>query len=106
MIELFAIYKFCKLFGRQVRAKGRDPFLIQLLFIVLWFVGEFMGAVFGFAISGGATGGTYLCALLGAGGAAALVFQIVRGLRGKDQALSTGGFPVETAAGTEQDAQQ
>ena len=44
MIEIFAIYKFCQLLGRKLRAKNRNPIGYQILLVVLWFLSEFMAA--------------------------------------------------------------
>ena len=45
MIELYAIYRFCRLIGRWLRAKGIPPLGYQVIFIAFWFFCEFMGGV-------------------------------------------------------------
>jgi len=68
MIEIFAIYKLCVLFGRQLRAKGREPVWYQVLFVFLWFFFEFAGGFFGAIFFGrpdSTPGVFYLFGLLG-----------------------------------------
>ena len=81
MIEIYAIYKFCKLFGQMLRAKHRNPILFQVLFVLLWFLGEFSGAIvfiLFFSSQSSSPGAAYLGALVGAAGATALMYSIIK----------------------------
>ena len=85
MIEVYALYKFCKLLGYRLRAKGRDPIRFQWLLVVLWLAFEFIGGIAGALLFQGAMAGTYLCALTGAAGAVAILLPRVNHLPAKPE---------------------
>jgi hypothetical protein len=88
MLEIIILYRLCQRIGQLARAKGRSGNGYQLLLVVLWFGGEFVGAFITtgilFVLYGERAEGmllyVYGVALLGAAVGASIVFQIVRGL--------------------------
>lgn len=52
MLEILAIYFFCKNVGNTVRDKGRKPIGYQLLTVGMWFGGEVFGAIIGVLLFG------------------------------------------------------
>jgi len=104
MIEIYAIYKFCKLIGKRLRARGYNPFGYQVLLVVFWFLFEMAGAVAGLFLTvllGLGNGEAisplaYLFALLGAASGAAIVIVIVNSRPNRNENTATRAFPVET----------
>lgn len=45
MLEIILLFKMCKRIGESARLKQRRAFNYQLLLILCWFAGEFIGAV-------------------------------------------------------------
>lgn len=87
----------------MLRSKGRNPMGLQIALVVLWFVGELVGAIAAVVIAAIAAGGggdgvsplAYLGALLGAGCAATSVFVIAHFISSRAPVDQTGGFPVQ-----------
>lgn len=50
MIEILILFRLAGSIGKIVTAKGHKKGWYQLLLVVLWFVGEFLGGVFGFVL--------------------------------------------------------
>ena len=86
MIEIYAIYKFCKLIGQRLRAKGRNPLLFQFLLVILWFVFEIIGAQVGIVLLRSGAG-VYFCALLGALAAVVLLTAIINQIPSRYETL-------------------
>lgn len=83
MIEIIALYYFAKNIGQIVEAKGHRGTWYKVLAVVMWFGGEFVGAIVG-AILFGQEGGqcaAYLFALLGAAMSAGTVYLIAKNLQ-------------------------
>ena len=84
MIEIIVVYFLCKGLGKIVRAKGRKPLWLQVMLVVSWFGGEFVGAFIGaigyVVMTGDDTGelhpSVYLFALLGAALGAGFCFLV------------------------------
>ncbi len=86
MIEIYAIYRFCKLLGKWLRAKGYQPLGYQLALILLWFVMEFSSAALYFILfrrPEGTPVPAYLFALGGAGAAVAILLALAKELPDK-----------------------
>jgi hypothetical protein len=45
MLEILALYFMCKSMGNMLRDKGHKPLGYQVLLVLFWFGGEFVGAV-------------------------------------------------------------
>ena len=45
MLEIILVYFLCKGLGGILRAKGRNPLVLQILLVVCWLGGEFAGGV-------------------------------------------------------------
>jgi hypothetical protein len=91
MLEILALFVLCRNIGRMARAKGWRSFRYQLLLVILWLVGEFVGGLIGgiaivmYAnfvgpLADEAALLPYLVALIGAVICANIAFRIVRGL--------------------------
>ncbi len=87
MLEILILIRLAGSIGKTVTARGHKKFGYQLLLWVLWFGGEFLGAIFGsilgMALADGEEPGllfTYLCALGGAVLGAVIAFTIARRL--------------------------
>ena len=65
MLEIFLLVYLCKKIRATLEAKGRSAGWFQFLLVVLWFGGEFGGAVVGIMLDGSG-GAAYFCALIGA----------------------------------------
>lgn len=53
MCEILLIVLGCIQIGKMLRAKGHDPGMYQVMFVVAWIVGELGGGILGFIIAGG-----------------------------------------------------
>jgi hypothetical protein len=79
MLEIIAIYLFCKNVGNIIRNKGRKPIGYQLMTVAFWFGGEILGAIAGMIFFGFEEESinplVYVAALVGAliGGIVAMV---------------------------------
>ena len=82
MIEIFAIYLFCKKIGKVARARGRLAMGYQLLLILLWlvfeFVGLFVGAIFFGLTERGIDPLAYIVGIVGAFCGAILALNIAK----------------------------
>ena len=109
MLEIFAIYQFCKKLGIKLRAKGRNPLGFQILLVVCWFGGELIGGFTAAVICAIADGRVneginplaYLGALVGAVGGASIVYLIAHSLSPKGQYAQINAFPVQPPRVTE-----
>ena len=87
MLEIILLYFLCKSLGSMLREKGRNPLAFQILLVLFWFGGEFMGGVVAAIVHAARYGdgpqelglGVYLFALVGAACGAGLWF-LVAGL--------------------------
>ena len=43
MLEIVLLYFLCKSIGNVLRDKGRKPLGFQILLVIMWFGGEFLG---------------------------------------------------------------
>ena len=84
MLEIVLLYFLCKSLGSMLRDKGYNPLAFQILLVVFWFGGEFLGAVAAAVVHVVRHGGPppefslglYLFAIVGAGCGAGLWFLI------------------------------
>jgi len=79
MLEILALVYLTRKIGGVVEAKGHKGGRYKVLTVVLWIGGEFVGAILGGVLSGGAESGlgaVYLFALLGAAAGAGLAYFI------------------------------
>jgi hypothetical protein len=95
MLEILLLISMCKSIGRIVREKGRSATPFQVMLVVLWLVGEFVGAVVGAIVLGGGMA-IYLFALMGAAAGAIVTFVIAKNLQSMDPSTGARGFPVAT----------
>jgi hypothetical protein len=77
MLEIFAIIGCCKILGAKVRKLGRKAVGYQLMFVLLWFGGEFLGAFLAAASGAREMVAVYVGGLIGAAAGAGLGFLIV-----------------------------
>ena len=84
MLEIFLIVYLSKKIGKIVEEKERKKGMYIFMFVVLWVVGEFLGAIAGILVTGEEGIIIYLYALMGAAGGAVLSFIIVKGLSKKE----------------------
>jgi hypothetical protein len=77
MLEIILIIGCCKSIGNKARKRGRTAVGYQVMFVLFWIGGEFLGAFL--TALGGAEekGAVYVGALIGAASGAALAFLIV-----------------------------
>jgi hypothetical protein len=88
MLEIIALIAMGKRIGSIMREKGRKGGWYQLLLVVLWIGGEFVGAIFGGIITNGRGGlAIYLFALIGAAVGAAIAFWIANNASSDTSAL-------------------
>ena len=78
MLEILLLIYLCRELGKILRAKGRSAGWFQFLLVILWFGGEFFGAVAAVIIGFEDGPAIYLGALLGAAGGAVLGFVIAK----------------------------
>jgi hypothetical protein len=84
MLEIIFVIVLCRGMGRLLRSKDRKPLLFQILLVVAWIGGEFLGGVVGGVIHVVQHGDApfepglpvYLLALAGAASGAGLMFLI------------------------------
>lgn len=75
MLEILGLITMGKRIGVTLREKGHNPRGYQILLVVLWFIGEFLGLRFGGTVTDGL--GIYLFGLIGAAIGAGITFLIV-----------------------------
>lgn len=83
MLEIILVIGLCKSLGKMLRAKGRNAVWMQVMLVVCWIIGEFMGGAVGGVVNiiqngeGAPLGfGVYLFAIGGAALGAGLTFFI------------------------------
>jgi len=76
MLEILLLRALTGAIGKVVEAKGKPSGWYKFLAVMLWFGGELLGAVIGFATDMGA--GAYLLALMGAAAGAGIAYQIAK----------------------------
>lgn len=82
MLEILLMIALCKKIGREVRAKGQSPTGYQVLAVVLWIGGEFLGGMIGGVVANLSGGGDadlcfgYGLALAGAACGAGIAYTI------------------------------
>jgi hypothetical protein len=84
MLEIVLLYFLCKSLGSMLREKGYQPLAFQILLVVFWFGGEFLGGVVAAVVHVMRHGdappefglGIYLFAIVGAACGAGLWFLI------------------------------
>jgi hypothetical protein len=77
MLEIIAVIGCCKIIGEKVRKRGRTAIGYQLMFVLLWFGGEFSGAFLAAASGARETIAVYVGGLMGAATGAGIGFLIV-----------------------------
>lgn len=101
MLEIFVVLAASRHIASMMKQKGRSPALFVALFVVLWFCGEILGAIFGVAMMSARHGPenesfkivAYVCALLGAlvGGAVGyLVAHVVPANENREESMTRG----------------
>jgi hypothetical protein len=98
MLEILLLVYLCRKVGEMMRAKGRSAGWMQVLLVVGWFAGEFMGAVLGVVLAGLDGAPMYLGALLGAAAGATAVFVVAKSLAPAYQGGPPGFAVVRTPA--------
>ena len=78
MLEIILVIYLSKKIGKMVEAKGQKKGWYVFMFVMLWIIGEFVGAIIGGLIAEGPL--IYLFAILGAGLGALISFGIVYGI--------------------------
>jgi hypothetical protein len=84
MLEIVLLYFLCKSMGQKLRAKGRKPLPLQILLVLMWLGGEFVGGAVGGVVPAIRHGNApmefepwvYLLAVIGAGCGAGFCFLI------------------------------
>lgn len=83
MLEILALIFLVKKIGDIARQKGHKSGKYQFFTVILWFGGEFLGAIIGAIMAGGSSDAQcliYMVALAGAATGAFIAYQIVNGL--------------------------
>jgi uncharacterized membrane protein YeaQ/YmgE (transglycosylase-associated protein family) len=83
MLEIIILWALTRRIGGIVEEKGRKSGWYKLLTVVLWFGGEFAGAIFGALVTGVDESGqctVYIFALLGAAVGAGIAYAIANSL--------------------------
>jgi len=80
MLEVFLIIFLSKKIGLMLEQKGRKKVPYIILFVLLWIVGEFAGAIVGTISQGAGRPIVYLYALIGAGVGTAISFLFANAL--------------------------
>jgi hypothetical protein len=83
MIEIIILWSLTKRIGNIVEEKGHKSGGYKLLTVVLWFGGEFVGAILGALVTGVESSGqctAYIFALLGAATGAGIAYWIANSL--------------------------
>lgn len=83
MLEILALWALVKNIGKMVEAKGCKSGWYKMLTVILWFGGEFVGAIAGAIITGADESVqclVYMFALAGAAAGAGIAYAIANNL--------------------------
>lgn len=99
MLEILLVIWLCKSLGNKLRAKGRRPFWMQFILVVVWFVGEFTGGFVAGVVHVLRNGqdapmgfGIYFVAIAGAALGAGFIFLVAHLLPGNEPQVAADAF--------------